>query len=321
MICRLIALWVLALGLVGQAMAQNYPAKPIRIVVPFAPGGSSDVMARSLGKYLGEQMATQFITENRPGAGGGLAMEAVAKSPPDGYTVLFGTIGTNGVAPALFRNLPIDPGRDLAPVSMLHLTPSVLIVNSLLPIQSLDDLIRYAKANPGKLTYASAGNGSISHLAGELLKSTADINLIHVPYKGGGAAMPDLLAGNVSMMIETMTNAMAATKGGKLRAIASTAGKRWSTAPDLPTFAEAGLAGYQVDSWTGLFVAAGTSRLIIDRLNTEIVNAARDPSYRQAMAAIGVEAVSSSPEAFGTFVRAEVAKWGKTIQATGTKID
>ncbi len=198
------------------APAQTYPSKPIRIIVPFAVGGSSDIMARGLGKQLAEQMGAQVVVENRPGGGGGPAMQAVVSSPADGHTLLYGTIGTNSVAPLLFKNLPVDPVRDLQPVSLLALNPSVLIVNSTLPIQSLEDLIRYAKAHPGKLSYASAGNGSISHLATELLKTSTQIDMLHVPYKGGGAASADLLAGNISLMIETITNAMTLVKTGKV---------------------------------------------------------------------------------------------------------
>jgi tripartite-type tricarboxylate transporter receptor subunit TctC len=272
------------------ASAQTYPSKPIRIIVPFAVGGSSDIMARGLGKQLAEQMGAQVVVENRPGGGGGPAMQA-------------------------------DPVRDLQPVSILALNPSVLIVNAALPIQSLEDLIRYAKANPGKLSYASAGNGSISHLATELLKTSAQIDMLHVPYKGGGAASADLLAGNISLMIETITNAMTLVKTGKVRAIANSGSRRWPTAPDLPTFSEAGVPGYQVDSWTGLFVAAGTPAPVVDRINAELVKAARDPGYRTAMSNIGVEAVSSSPQEFASFVKAEMDKWGRVIQLTGTRVD
>ncbi len=310
-----------ALMMALPSQAQTYPNKPIRIIVPFAAGGSSDVMARGLGKQLAEQMGTQVVIENRPGGGGGPAMEAVVKSPADGHTLLYGTIGTNSVAPVLFKNLPVDPNRDLLPVSLLALNPSVLIVHAGLPIQSLPELIAYAKANPGKLSYASAGNGSISHLATELLKTTAQIDMLHVPYKGGGAASVDLLAGNVSLMIETITNAQTLVKTGKVRAIANSGSRRWPTAPELPTFAESGLPSYQVDSWTGLFVAAGTPKAIVDRLNTEVVKASRDPGYRSAMTGLGVEAASSTPEAFTSFVRAEMAKWARVVQLTGIKVD
>jgi tripartite-type tricarboxylate transporter receptor subunit TctC len=217
--------------------------------------------------------------------------------------------------------MPVDPSRDLLPVSILALNPSVLIVNSALPIHTLPELIAYAKANPGKLSYASAGNGSISHLAGELLKTSAQIDMLHVPYKGGGAASADLLAGNVSLMVETITNAVTLSKTGKVRAIANSGSRRWPTLPDLPTFAEAGLPGYRVDSWTGLFVAAATPPALVDRLNAELVRAASDPGYRASMTNIGVEAVSSSPQEFAGFVRSELEKWTRVVQMTGTKVD
>lgn len=295
--------------------------RPVRLIVPFAAGGSSDVMARGLGKQLSEQLGVPFVIENRPGAGGGVAMEVVAMAPADGYTLLYGTIGSNGVAPLLFKNLPINPERDLQPISLLARNPSVLIVHSGLPIYTLSDLINYAKANPGVLTYASAGNGSISHLAAELLKTMAGISMVHIPYRGGGAASADLLAGNVSLMIETITNAMSLTKTGKVRAIANSGTKRSSSAPDLPTFAEAGLPGYSVDSWTGLFTTRGTPRNVIDRLSSEVEKASHEPSYQTAMSAIGVEATSSSPEAFSNFVHDELMKWKRVIDKTGIRVD
>jgi tripartite-type tricarboxylate transporter receptor subunit TctC len=318
---RSVALAALAAFGLPHAFAQSFPARPLRLIVPFAVGGSSDVMARGLAKQLSEQLGQAVVVENKPGGGGGVAMEAVAKAPADGHTLLYGTIGTNGVAPVLFKNLPVDPVKDLQAVSLVALNPSVLIVNSSLPIRTLPELIAYAKANPGKLNYASAGNGSISHLATELLKTSAGIDMVHVPYKGGGAASADLLAGNVALMIETITNAMTLTRTGKVRAIANSASKRSPSAPDLPTFVEAGLPGYVVDSWTGLFTTAGTPKAVVDRLHAEVVKAGRDPGYRQAMANIGVEAASSSPEEFAGFVRTEMAKWGRVVQATGTKVD
>jgi tripartite-type tricarboxylate transporter receptor subunit TctC len=303
------------------ASAQPYPAKPARIVVPFAAGGSSDVMARTVGRQLSEQMGAQFVVENRPGAGGSVAMEGVAKSPGDGYTLLFGTIGSNGISPALYKNLSFDPVKDLAPISLLHQHPNVVLVHASLPINSVQELISYAKANPGKLTFASSGNGSVSHLAGELLKSIVGIQMVHVPYKGGGAALPDLLAGNVSMMIETPANAISMLKTGKLRALAVTGAARWPSFPDLPTMMEAGVPGYQVDSWTGLFAPATTPRPIIDRLHVELARAVRDPGYRNAMLQLGAESVSTTPDEFRAFLQGEVTKWGKAIQASGAKID
>jgi tripartite-type tricarboxylate transporter receptor subunit TctC len=315
-------LWMILAAVVpASAYAQAYPDKPIRLVVTFAAGGSSDVMARGVAKQLGDQMNASFVVENRPGAVGNIGAAFVAKAPADGYTLLFGTIGTFGIAPALYKTQPFDPINDFAPISKLHQLPNVLIVNSGLPIHSVKDLIAYAKAHPGKLTFASAGNGSAAHLAGEMLKTLAGIDIVHVPYKGGGAAMPDLLSGQVSMMIETITNALAATRSGKLRALAVTTVNRWPLAPELPSMIEAGVAGFEVDSWTGLLAPAGTPRQIVERLNAELAKAAKDEGYRKAMLAIGVEAVSSSPEAFRSLIQAEIAKWTRVVQASGAKVD
>jgi tripartite-type tricarboxylate transporter receptor subunit TctC len=304
-----------------QIQAQNYPDKPIRMIVPFAAGGSSDVLARGVAKQLGDQMSAPFIVENRPGAAGNVGAAYVAKAPPDGYTLLFGTIGTFGISPALYKKLPFDAIQDFSPISKLHQHPNVLIVHSALPIRSVPDLLAYARANPGKLTFASAGNGSTAHLAGEMLKNIAKIDIVHVPYKGGGAALPDLMSGQVSMMIETITNALSAAKSGKLRAIAVTSAERWPLSPELPSMMEAGVPGFQVDSWTGLLAPAGTPAPIVQRLNAELVKAARDPAYKKAMFDIGVEAISSTPEEFRAFMQREIAKWAKVIEASGAKVD
>lgn len=316
------SLFIALCALAGTAsLAQNYPSKPIRLIVTFAPGGSSDLLARGVAKQLGEQMGASVVVENRPGAGGSIGAEAVAKGPADGYQLLFGTIGTHGVGPAIYKQLPFDPIKDFAPISLLHVLPNVLIVTNSLPVNSVKDLIGYAKANPDRVTFASAGNGSISHLAGELFKSAAEVRMTHVPYKGGGAAIPDLMSGQVSVMFETATNALAMARSGKVRALAVTGITRWSQAPELPTLAEAGVPGYQVDSWTGLLAPAGVPRSIIERLNAELVKAARDAGYRQQMSTLGVEAVSSTPEEFRTFIAAEVAKWTQAVQQSGAKID
>ncbi len=303
------------------AAAQSYPAKPIRLVVTFPAGGSSDALARGVAKQLGEQMGANVVVENRPGAGGNIGSEAVAKSAGDGYTVLFGTIGTHGIGPALYSRLPFDPIKDFAPISLLHLLPNVLIVNNDLPVRSVKELIAYAKANPGKVSFGSAGNGSVSHLAGELFKMQTGTQLVHVPYKGGSAAMPDLMAGRISAMFETSTNALAAARGGRVRALAVTGIERWKQAPELPTIAEAGVPGYRVDSWTGLLAPASTPQAIVERLNAECVKAAKNPAYREQMAALGVEAVRSTPEEFRAFIVEEVAKWRKAIELSGAKID
>lgn len=304
-----------------HAHAQAFPSKPVRLVVTFAPGGSSDALARGLAKQLGEQLGESVVVENRPGAGGNIGSEVVAKGQGDGHLLLFGTIGTHGIGPALYKQLPFDPIKDFAPISLLHLLPNVLIVTNALPVSSVKELIDYAKANPGRVSFASAGNGSVSHLAGELFKMETRTDLLHIPYKGGGAAMPDVISGRVSVMFETVTNALAAARGGRVRALAVTGITRWKQAPELPTIAEAGVPGYRVDSWTGLLAPASLPQPIVDRLNAEVVKAAQSPAYREQMSALGVEVVSSSPEEFRVFILEEVEKWRKAIQLSGAKID
>ena len=301
-----------------EAVAQPYPAKPVRLIVTFAPGGSSDVLARSVGKFVGEGLGQQVVIENRPGAGGRIGAEAVAKAPADGYTLLFGTIGTHGVGPALFRNLPFDPVKDFAAIGLLHKLPNLLVVHPSLAVGSVAELIALAKTQPGRLTFASAGSGSVSHLAGELFKVTAGVDILHVPYKGGGAAVPDLLSGSVSMMFETIPNAIPHARSGKLRAIAVTTATRSQIAPEIPTIAES-LVGYEVSSWTGLFAPAGTPQAVVARLNAETVRIARDPAYLEVMKGMGTDAVSSTPGELAAFVREEIAKWQRVAQAAGVK--
>lgn len=303
------------------SLAQPYPSKPIRLIVTFSPGGSSDLLARGVAKQLSEQMGANVVVENRPGAGGIIGAEAVAKGPADGYQLLFGTISTHGIGPAIYRNPPFDAIKDFAPVSLMHVLPNVLIVTNSLPVHSVKDLVDYARANPGRVTFASAGNGSISHLAAEMFKSATDVQMTHIPYKGGGAASTDLISGQVSIMFETATNALAMARSGKVRAIAVTGITRWPQAPELPTVAEAGVPGYRVDSWTGLLAPAGVPRSIVERLNAELVKAVSDAGYRQQMNTLGVEAISSTPEEFQAFIAAEVAKWAQVVRQSGAKID
>jgi tripartite-type tricarboxylate transporter receptor subunit TctC len=305
----------------SSALAQQYPTGPIRLVVTFAAGGSSDVLARSVAKAMSEGLGQTIVVENRAGAGGNIGATAVARADADGYTALFGTNGTLAIGPALYKNLQYDPVHDLAPVGMLHQLPNVLIVHPSVPATSLRELVDYARSNPGKLTFASAGVGSASHLAGELLKAAADIDILHVPYKGGGAAMPDLLAGRVAMMIETIPNALPAVRSGMLRALGVTTPARSSAAPELPTLAEAGLPGFEVSSWTGLFVPAGTPRAIIERLNAETIRIARDPAYLEQIKTMGTEVTSSTPEALGAFMVKDIANWTVAVQRSGARAE
>jgi tripartite-type tricarboxylate transporter receptor subunit TctC len=316
----------LALALCGASAAvanaaDTYPARPPHMIVTFAAGGSSDIMARTVAKAMGDGLGQQIVVENKPGAGGNVGAEYVAHAAPDGYTMLFGTIGTMGIGPSLYKHLSYDPLKDLAPVGILHKLPNVLIVHVSLPVHNLKDLIAYAKAHPGQLTFASAGTGSVSHLAGELFKEAAGIDIVHVPYQsGGGSVSADLIAGRVSMMLETVTNALALVKSGQLRALAVTTPERSAAVPDLPTFAEAGLPGFDVSSWTGLFVPAGTPKATILRLNAETKRIAQDPAYIEAMKRIGTDVAYSTPDQFGAFEKAEVQKWGKAIKEAGVTV-
>ncbi len=319
---RLFALaGLLLLSEQGMAQAPAWPTKPLRLVVPFAAGGSSDVMARTVAKSLAEDLGQPIVVENKPGAGGNIALDFVAHQPGDGYTLLFGTIGTNGINPAVAHKLPYDPIRDFAPISMLHTLSNVLIVHPSVGVNTLAELIALAKARPGVLTFASAGNGSSSHLAGEIFKSAAGIDITHVPYKGGGAAMPDLLSGQVSMMFETIPTAMPPVRAGKVKALAVTTVNRSSIAPELPTMAESGMHNFEVSSWTALFTTAGTPPAVIERLNAAAVRLAREPVYRNRMKEMGAECVSSTPEELDRFVRAEIVRYTRAAEQAGLRME
>jgi tripartite-type tricarboxylate transporter receptor subunit TctC len=306
----------------GARAADTYPARPPHLIVTFAAGGSSDIMARTAAKALADGLGQNIVVDNRPGAGGNVGAEYVAHASADGYTLLFGTIGTMGIGPSLYKTLAYDPLKDLAPVSILHKLPNVLVVHVSLPANSLKDLIDYAKAHPGQLTFASAGSGTVSHLSGELFKEAAGIDIVHIPYHaGGGSVSADLIAGRVSMMLETVTNALTLVKSGQLRALAVTTPERSQAVPDLPTFAEAGLPGFDVSSWTGLFVPAGTPAPIIQKLNAETQRIAHDPAYIEQMKAIGTDVAASTPEQFGTFVKAEAQKWGEAVKRAGATVE
>jgi tripartite-type tricarboxylate transporter receptor subunit TctC len=301
----------------ATAQEASYPDRPVTMVVTFTAGGASDVLARAVAAAMSRGLGKAVAVENRAGAGGHIGAESVAHATPDGYTILFGTNGTLGIGPALYKNLRYDPARDLVPIGILHKLPLMLIVNPSVPAKNLRELIAYARANPGKLTFASAGVGTASHLAGELFKEQAKIDILHVPYKGDGATFPDLLARRVSMMMETMTTALPMVKNGSMRAIGVTVKQRSPSAPDIPTLAESGLPDFDVSAWTGLFAPAGTPPAIIARLNAETVNITHDKSYVSLIQSMGTDVASSTPEAFGKFVHDDVARWTEVIQRAG----
>ncbi|MFZ0838318.1 MAG: tripartite tricarboxylate transporter substrate binding protein [Xanthobacteraceae bacterium] len=315
-----VRLFGVALCLLSPAFlaAQDvYPNRPITMVVTFAPGGSSDVLARAAAAALSSGLGQQMVVDNRPGAGGHIGAAVVAHAVPDGYTILFGTNGTLGIGPAIYAKLSYNPVRDLAPVGLLHTLPQLLIVNPSVPAKNLLELIDYARRNPGALSFASSGMGAASHLAGELLKQQAKIDIIHVPYKGGGAAVADLISGRVSMMLETIPNALPLVRSGQMRAIGVTTKERSALAPDIPSLAETGLPDFDVSAWTGLFAPAGTPSAIIERLNAETRKIAGEQDYVAQIQAMGTDVASSSPDAFGKFVSDDVDRWSAVIRKAG----
>lgn len=303
-----------------RAGAVAYPEKPIRMVVVYPPGGGVDILARALGQKLADAWGPPLIVDNRPGAGTTIGAAIVAKAPADGYTLLMTDVSF-AITPTLYSQLPYDATRDLAPVTLLNLVTDILVVNPSLPVNNVKELIAHAKAHPGKVLYASAGNGTLNHLAPEMLKAMAGINLVHVPYKGAVAALTDVISGREQLYIGALVSTVPHIKAGRLRALAITGIKRSSVFPDLPTVAESGLPGYDVSAWYGLLAPAGTPRPIIDKINQDVRKALQAPDIQQRLAADGSESVGSSPEEFGRFIRDEIAKWGKAVKAAGAKID
>jgi tripartite-type tricarboxylate transporter receptor subunit TctC len=304
----------------AQVSAQSYPSKPIRIVVPFPVGGIADIYARLIGNRWTELWGQPVVVENRTGAGGNIAAELVAKSAPDGYTLVMGSIGTHAVNITLFSRLPYDPVRDFAPVALAVDADGLLAVHASVPANSVPELIALARARPGGLTYASAGAGTASHLAGELFKTMAKVDMVHVPYKGNVPAITDLLAGQTSLIFATMPTVLPHTKAGKLRALATTGDARAAATPELPTVAET-LPGFVVNNWVGLFAPAGTPPDIVGRLNAETRNFMQSKEITARLGAEGARFVPMTPEQFGVFVKAEIAKWAPVVRASGAKAD
>lgn len=317
---KVIAGFALALT-AALAHAQAWPSKPIRYIVPFAPGGTTDILARTVGDKLAIALGQPVVIENKPGAGGGVGAEITAKSAPDGYTIMGGTISTHAINASLYKSLPYDPVRDFAPIVLIARVPNMLVVHPDIPAKNVSELIALLRANPGKYTFASAGNGTSQHLSGELFKSMAGAEMQHVPYKGSPPALQDVMGGQVSMTFDNITTAWPLAKGGKLRALAVTTAKRSAVAPDVPTLAEAGLPGFEVGSWQGVFAPAGTPPEIVKRLNAEIVKILNTPDVRDKLAALGAEVVGNSPEEFATMVKAEVAKWADVVKKSGARVD
>lgn len=303
-----------AMAAFASAQAQPYPAKPVRIVVPFPAGGNADIFARAFAQKLGEATKQTPIVDNRAGAAGIIGTQFVAKSPADGYTLLFGTTGTHTTNPAVYAKLPYDPVKDFAPVSNFADSPFLLVVHPSVPAKTLKDLVTLAKLRPGQLDYASFGAGSSAHLAGEMLRTVAGINIVHVAYKGGPPAVTDLVGGHVSLMFNSMPAVLPLVKAGRLHALAVASAKRAPTLPALPTFTEAGYDGFEAGSWYGVLAPAGTPGEAITRLHAETVRMLKLPDVRQKLATEGAEAIGNSPEEFAAQIRRDMARWAKVAR-------
>jgi tripartite-type tricarboxylate transporter receptor subunit TctC len=316
--CAALAAWFIAL----PACAQPYPSKPIRIVVTFPTGGAPDILARMLADKWPATMGQAVIVDNKPGAGGNIGADAVAKSPNDGYTIVMGTVGTHSINAALYGSkMPYDMVKDFAPISMVASTPNLLVVNTALPIKNVQQLIFYGKANPDKLSCGSPGIGTSVHVSCELFKSMTGVNVTHVPYKGRQFAIPDLVGGQIQLMFDNMPSALPMAKEGKIRALAQTGAKRSPAAPDIPTVAEEGLKGFEATSWFALFAPAGTPKPIVDRLAAETAKVLKLPDIQQRLATLGLEAAAGSPDALAKYQQAEITKWAKVVKDSGAKAE
>ena len=310
---------LLALLVSAPALSQEYPTRPIHIVVPFSAGaGVVDIMARLVGQHLATSIGQPVLIDNRPGAGGIAGTDIASKAAADGYTLLMTNVSL-GVSPFLYRSLPFDPQKDFVPVTMVNSAPLLLVTHPSVAATTAQELIALAKARPGELNYGSGGVGSTPHLSVELFKSIAGIDATHVPYKGGAPALADLVGGQLSFMIENMPGTMPFVNSGKLRALAITSAKRSPLAPNLPTLTEAGLTGYEVTGWNGLFANKGTPPVIINKLSAEVAKVLRLPEVRQRLSSLGAEAVGSPPDEFASFFRADMARWGKIIKEKGIR--
>jgi tripartite-type tricarboxylate transporter receptor subunit TctC len=323
----IVSAFSLMLSAHSSAQAQAWPSKPVRIVVPFAAGGTTDILARAIAPELQKVFGQSFVVENRAGAGGNVGTDLVAKSN-DGHTILMGTVGTHGINKALYPTLPFDPVKDFAPITVVAYVPNVMVMNAdkarALNINSVPDFISYAKANPGKLNMASSGNGTSIHLAGELFKSRAGVFMVHFPYRGSGPALLDMIGGSMDVMFDNLPSALPQIKAGKLKALAVTSGKRSSAVPDLPTVEEAGgsaLKGFEASSWFGLLAPAAMPAAQVQRLQTEVAKALERPEIKEKLVGQGAIPGGNSPADFAKHIDAEITKWAAVVKASGAKVD
>ncbi len=315
-----VALTAVVLAPRGAAAAETYPTKPVRFIIPFTPGGNTDVLGRLLGVKLTEAFGQQVVIDNRPGAGGTVGVEQAAKATPDGYTIVMGTFGSVLVANSLYKKLAYDPQRDLAPVVLVSTPPGLLVVSPSLPVKNVQDLVAYAQSQPAKLNYASSGAGTWNHLFGELFNALAKVKIVHVPYKGAAPAVTDLLGGQVQTMFAPFPPALPQVRSGRLRAVAVSSAKRSGLLPDIPTVAESGLPGYAAEGWFAVLAPAKTPAPIVNRLNAELNRALQLPDVKASLAADGAEPAGGTPQALAESIREGSAKWGKLIRDLGMSL-
>ena len=315
------SLMVMLLNGLPVTAAEVYPNKPIRIVAPFPPGGPVDILSRMIGNKLAQSLGQAVVVDNRAGAGGNIGSEVVAKSAPDGYTLLMGFVGTHAINPSLYSKMPYDNVKDFEPVSLVAEVTIVLVVNPSVPATSINELIALARSRPGELTFGSPGHGTPQHLAGELFNSIAEVKMLHVPYKGAVPAITDLLGGQISMIFSSMPPALPHMKSGKLRALGVTSTTRSPVTPELPTIAESGLKGYVVNNWYGILAPRGTPKEIVAKLNAEIVKILNMPDVKESLSIQGAEPSTSTPQQFAAYIKEETEKWAKIVKNSGVKVD
>jgi tripartite-type tricarboxylate transporter receptor subunit TctC len=319
---RHIAACALALAVSASAFAQDgYPAKPIKLIVPFPPAGGTDVLSRALAQSITNSTKWVFVIDNRPGAGGNIGLDAAAKSPPDGYNIAMGQTANLAVNPALYASMPFDPLKDFEPIALVSSQPLILVVNVSSPYKSLKDVVEAAKAKPGQLNMGSPGSGTIGHVGGELFQRRAGVKFAHIPYKGAGPAVTDLMGGSLDLYFGNSQSVDALVKGGRLRAVAVTSPKRLKNLPDVPTIAESGYPGFEAATWSGLVAPKGTPKAIVDRLNAETNKALKNPEMMAKLESDGSEGRGGSPQQFADFIKAENAKWGAVIKEAGIKLE
>ena len=303
------------------ALAQNFPTKPITIIVPFSAGGTTDILARIVGQGLTTELGQSVVVDNKPGAGGNIGGSLAAKAAADGYTLFMGTVGTHAINQSLYKKMPFDPVKDFAPLSRVATVPNLLVAHPSQPFKTVKEMIAYAKANPGKITYGSPGSGASPHVSGELFKSMTGTDLLHIPYKGSAPAMTDLLGGQTSVMFDNMPSAIQHVRSGKLRPIAVTTAKRSPELPDVPTIAEAGVPGYEATSWFGMFAPAGTPKPVLDKLHAALIKVLNQADVKKKIAEQGGDVVAETPDQFAAFIQAESVKWGKVVKESGATAD